>query len=106
MKCVNCGRKTEEGKLLCSKCIKIDYYTQFVASHTCNSFFQKEGEMEGVCQNAIVCEPMKNALQGQPLIVPQLGHVTCPHPSLNVSYLVHGRFDRETLKRNYKEYLD
>ena len=106
MKCVNCGLKAEEGKLLCTKCMTADYYTQFVKSHTCSSFTQKEGGIDGVCENAIVCEPMKKALQGLPLIVPQLGHVTCPYPSLNVSYLVYGIFDRESIKRNYKEYLD
>ena len=74
MKCVKCGGKAEEGKLLCQKCLGIEDPTQFVLSHVCGSFMQKAGEMDGVCQNAIVCEPMKRALQGQPLIDPELGH--------------------------------
>lgn len=106
MKCVNCGGKAEEGRLLCPKCLGIENYTQFVSSHVCGSFMQKTGEMDGVCQNAIVCEPMKRALQGQPLIDPQLGHVICPYPSINISYLRYQKFDKDTLKIKYNEYLE
>ena len=105
MKCVNCGEKGEEGKLLSPKYSEIENNTQFVSSYIYGSFMQKTGEMDGVSQNAIVCEPMKRALQGQSLIDPHLGHVTCPYPSVNISYLRYRTFDKETIRPNYKEYL-
>ena len=95
MKCVNCGGKAEEGKSLRPKCLGIE-------NHTCGSFMQKTGEMDGVCQNAILCEPMKRALQGQSLIDPQLGRVICPYPSVNISFLRHLKSDRKLRESNIR----
>lgn len=107
MKCVHCGSISQEGKLLCQKCMKeSEWYSQFVKSHTCNSFMPKEGGANVVCKNAISCQPMKKALQEQQLINSQMGHVVCPYPEMNISHLIYNKFSKETLERNYKEYLD
>jgi len=94
-----------EGKLICPKCCEIDRYTQFIKAHTCWSFHQLENEYEGVCKNAIVCAPMKNALQSKPFIEPQLGHVICPYYSVNISFLTTNNFSKDLLETNYSEYL-
>jgi len=106
MKCVSCGNKSEDGHLLCAKCKGVEHRLPNLSVHTCSSFFQKEGEATGICQNAIFCEPMKSALMSKSLIVSQLGHIICPHASINLSYLVYGEFDEETLMKNYKELFD
>jgi hypothetical protein len=105
MKSGNCGGGTEKGKLLCST-TSVKNSSAFSKVHTCQSFMQKEGETKGICEFATICAPMKKALQGKPLIDTQLGHVICPHPSVNISYLRYQKFDKESLRHNYKEYLE
>ena len=106
MKCVNCGKKTDEGRIVCQGCRNSDIYNKFLTVHTCGSFMQMEGKIEGVCRNVLFCAPIKKALEGEPLIEPWLGHVICPHSSENLIYILHGEFSREDLEHNYKEYLE
>ena len=53
----------------------------------------------------MMCEPIKRALKNEPLMVPNLGHVVCPHASINLSRIIYGEFSEHEL-RNYRECLD
>ncbi|TFH06558.1 MAG: hypothetical protein E4H14_10585 [Candidatus Thorarchaeota archaeon] len=66
---------------------------------------QQEGEMDGVCRNLLLCEPLKRALKSEPLIVPGIGHVVCPYPGINLSMILNREYSEEQLAKNYKECL-
>lgn len=106
MTCINCGKKTEEGKIVCESCMNVDRHIKYLEVHTCGSFVPMEGELEGICQNVLSCAPIKKALKNEPLIVPSLGHVVCPHARINLGFIVYRTFDGKELgrlKRNYSE---
>lgn len=105
MKCVSCGNKTRGNHLVCPKCSGIESHLQFLEAHKCGSFFQIEGEAQGTCRNALMCEPIKRALKNEPLIDPQIGHVFCPYASINLYRIIHSEFDKHEL-RNYTECVD
>jgi hypothetical protein len=65
-----------------------------------------ESEDEGVCQNVLLCKPIKSALKSEAFIKPSLGHIVCPHPNENLRYVLYGKFSREELKGNYAEFLE
>ena len=106
MKCVNCGKKIDEGRIVCQGCRNSDIYNKFLIVHTCNSFMQMEGKITSVCQFVLNCAPIKKALEGKAFIRPHVGHIVCPHPSENLGYILYGEFSREDLMKNYKEYLE
>ncbi|MBU7045388.1 MAG: hypothetical protein HXS54_03040 [Theionarchaea archaeon] len=106
MKCINCGKDTDEGKVVCQGCLGVDRYDKFLRIHVCNSFIQMESEVEGVCQYVLLCAPIKKALESEALIVPFQGHIVCPYPGINLGYILYKKFSRENLEKNYSEYLD
>lgn len=106
MRCLVCGEKTEK-KVLCKKHIRdTDSLALYVTGHTCHSFFQIKDGVPGMCQNHLLCEPIKRALKGEILIVPNLGHVVCPHPTINLADFVYGKIEEKDIKQNYPECLE
>lgn len=106
MKCVSCGKKINDARIVCEGCRSLDRCSKFLIVHTCESFEQMEGKTKGVCRYVLLCEPIKKALKGEALIEPLMGHVVCPHPYENLRYILYGEFSREDLEKNYKEYLE
>ena len=83
--------------------MNVDAYVKFLEAHICRSFMQKKGEMKGICQNVLLCEPIKKALKNEMLIAPSIGHVVCPYPRINLGYIVYRTFDKKDLERSYSE---
>ena len=104
MKCLICKEKTDS-KILCSKHLGVDTRLPYLSTHICNSFMQKDGEMEGVCTNYLLCAPIKKALKHEMLVNASLGHVICPHASINLSKIIYSAFSEEEIRANYPEYL-
>jgi len=65
-----------------------------------------ENAENGTCANFLLCEPIKRALKSEALIVPNLGHVICPHASINLAKAIYGQFTEEILRTNYPECLE
>jgi hypothetical protein len=105
MKCLICGAKTNN-RLLCGKHTGVDQCLPYLTVHNCQSFTQKKGEPEGVCQNHLLCEPIKRALKHEALINQNLGHVVCPHAGMNLSKAVYSEVNEEEVKSNYPECID
>jgi hypothetical protein len=104
MKCVICGEKTDE-RILCSKHTGVDACLETMAIHTCGSFKQKAGEMEGTCENYLLCAPIKSALKHEMLVTHGLGHVICPRASTNLSKIIYSDTTEDQIKNNYPECL-
>jgi len=106
MKCVKCGNQTKGNKIVCSSCINTDVATNYIDAHKCHSFKQMKDAIEGVCQNVFLCQPIKKALKNEMLFERGLGHIVCPYPSINLSYITYNDFsqkDLELLEMNYEE---
>lgn len=99
-----CGRKTDR-KILGNSHLGADIPTKCLTSFDCGSFAQKQGETKGICNNNLMCTPIKIALKGEPLFN-DIGHVVCKYPSLNVSYVMYRNLDENQIKQNYPECLD
>jgi len=84
----------------------VDSRLPYLTVHICQSFTQQSGEMEGVCQNRLLCEPIKRALNYQVLFNKSLGHVICPHAATNLSKTVYSEVSEEEIKANYPECLE
>lgn len=105
MKCLICGEKTNN-KLLCGKHTSVEHCLLYLTVHTCNSFKQKKGEPQGVCEFHLLCEPIKKALKHEALINPNLGHVVCPYAEMNLSKVIYSEVSDEEIKSNYPECID
>lgn len=103
MKCLICGENTEK-KLLCPKHKGVDTRLRYLTVHICNSFKQKEGEAEGVCEHYLLCTPIKKALKHE-ILMGNLGHVVCPHAAINLSKAVYSEVSEEEIRSNYPECL-
>jgi hypothetical protein len=106
MKCLICGAKTNK-KILCNKHMReTDSFALSLTNHTCGSFFQRKNDVIGICQNNLLCEPIKRALKGETLIAPNSGHVVCPYPTINLIKIVYRDLEENEIKQNYPECLD
>jgi hypothetical protein len=101
MKCLICGETSGE-RILCSKHTGTDTPNRFLTANPCGSFSPRKGAANGVCENFLLCTPIKDALKGKPLIN-NLGHVTCPHSAINLAQVVYGKYTTDELKGNYSE---
>lgn len=102
MKCLVCGKKTDK-KILCNAHMGTDIPSNYLKSHTCGSFFQRKDEIEGICNNNLTCKPVKMAMKGEPFFQSNLGHIVCPHASINVSWVIYNDFAEDQIKGNYPE---
>jgi hypothetical protein len=105
LKCLICGAKTENS-ILCSKHIGVDVPLQYLTVHTCNSFKQKKGDAEGICEFYLLCAPIKKALKHEILMSGNLGHVICPHASMNLGKIIYSDVSEEEIRSNYPECLE
>lgn len=105
MKCLICGEKTNN-KILCSKHIGVDACLQYLTVHNCSSFKQKKEEAEGICEYNLVCTPIKEALKHKILLSSNLGHVICPHASMNLAKVMYSDLSEDEIRGNYPECLD
>jgi len=105
MKCLICGERTEK-KLLCPKHMGVDARLQYLTVHYCNSFKQKKGEPEGVCEFYLLCEPIKKALKHEILMSSNIGHIVCPHAEMNLNRAVYSEVSEEEIRSNYPECLE
>jgi hypothetical protein len=104
MKCLICGEKTNN-QILCGKHTGVDNCLPYLKVHICQSFMQKKGGPEGVCQNRLLCAPIKRALKHEILFNSNLGHVICPHAATNLREIVYSEVNAEEIKSNYPECL-
>jgi len=105
MKCLICGEKTNN-RLLCEKHIGgVDACLQYLTVHNCNSFKQKIGELEGVCEFHLLCAPIKKALKHEILINGNIGHVVCPYAGINLGKVIYSEVSEEEIRSNYPECL-
>lgn len=105
MKCLICGEKTNK-RLLCSKHMGVDTYLQYLTVHNCNSFKQKKGEPQGVCEHYLLCTPIKRALEREILMDSNIGHVVCPHAEMNLSKIIYSEVSEKEIRSNYPECLE
>lgn len=105
MKCLICGEKTAK-KILCSKHLGVDIPLQYLSVHTCTSFKQKDREAQGICEHYLLCTPIKKALKRDFLMSGNLGHVICPHASMNLSKIIYSDVSEEEIRSNYPECLE
>lgn len=105
MKCLICGERTDKS-ILCGKHTGVDACLKTMTVHACNSFKQKVGEMDGTCENYLLCAPIKSALKHEMLVTRDLGHVVCPHASTNLSKIIYSDVTEEQIKGNYRECLE
>jgi hypothetical protein len=102
MKCLICGEKTESS-ILCQKHNNVDSCLKVMTVHTCGSFSQKTGEETGICENYLLCAPIKSALKHEPFITSGLGHIICPYPSQNLRKAIKSDLSENELSGNYRE---
>jgi hypothetical protein len=105
MKCLVCGEKANE-RLLCPKHMGVDTCLQYLTVHNCNSFVQKKGEPQGVCEHYLLCTPIRKALKHEILMSGNLGHVVCPYAEMNLSKAIYSEVSEEEIKSNYPECLE
>jgi hypothetical protein len=106
MKCLICGEKTDK-TLLCKKHMDgVDACLPYLTVHICNSFMQKEGELQGVCENYLLCTPIKKALKREILMNDSIGHVVCPHAGMNLSKIIYSEISEDEIRNNYPECLE
>ena len=97
MNCIKCGNPTEGNKIICTSCIDTKSAIKYVSVHNCRSFMQMKDAPIGVCQNILLCTPIKKALKNESLFM-QLGHVVCPYASANISYITYRDFSNEEVE--------
>jgi hypothetical protein len=102
MKCLVCGKESDK-KILCNGHMGTDRSLKFLQAHICGSFLQRKGEIEGICNNNLSCKPVKMALKGEPFFQSGLGHIACPHASVNISWVMYNDFIADQIKSNYPE---
>jgi len=105
VKCLICGAKTSK-RVLCSKHAGVDIPLQYLSVHTCNSFKQKDGDAQGICEYYLSCAPIKKALKREILMSGNLGHVICPHASTNLGKIIYSDVGEEEIRENYPECLE
>jgi len=104
MKCLICGKRTD-GKILCLE-HSTPTSSTYGTVHECTQFMQTKNESERICQFALVCQPIKSALKGEPFVDPSFGRISCPHQHVNRYRMIKTKFTSEQLKPNYGECLD
>jgi len=83
----------------------IDTRLKYLTVHNCNSFKQKKGEPQGICEHYLMCAPIKKALIHE-ILMGNIGHVVCPHADMNLSKIVYSEVSEEEIKSNYPECLE
>lgn len=101
LKCLICGEKTDK-RILCPKHMNADFSLRFLVANNCNSFMQKDGDMQGVCKWHLSCKPIKNALKHE-VLLNNLGHVVCPYASTNLSKIMYSDLNEDEIRNNYPE---
>ena len=66
---------------------------------------QKVGELNGLCQNYLLCAPIKSALKNEALMTRGLGHVICPYAIVNINRAKNTQLSEQQAKANYPECL-
>lgn len=105
MKCLICGEKTDRS-LLCPKHIGVDACLPYLTVHNCQSFKQKKGEAQGICEFCLQCAPIKKALKHEILMNSNIGHVICPYAAENLAQAMYSGVNEEAIRSNYPECLE